>query len=83
MLTREQQGREAMFWKAEANQERLPWYRAKNYKGKMSEKQKCSLDAVRLQNKHPAATYADLRPEVQNYISSLEIEVYDAKQQEL
>jgi hypothetical protein len=76
-------GRDDMFWRKKAANEPLPWYRAKNYKGKMTEKQKRLLDTIRFQRSHPAATYEGLLPEVQNYINRLELEVYDAKQQSL
>jgi hypothetical protein len=36
-----------------------------------------------MQEKHPAGDYDSLPEEVQRYISSLEIEVYDNKQQTL
>ncbi|MET3523739.1 hypothetical protein [Mesorhizobium abyssinicae] len=35
-----------------------------------------------MQDRHPAARYEDLPEEVQNYISNLQLEVYDLKQQE-
>lgn len=69
-----------MFWHKKVEQELLPWYRAKYYKGKMTEKQKRLLDAIRFQDTHPAATYEGLLPEVQSYIGRLELEAYDEKQ---
>jgi hypothetical protein len=39
-------GRDDMFWRKKAANEPLPWYRAKNYKGKMTEKQKRLLPEV-------------------------------------
>jgi hypothetical protein len=38
------------------------------------------LDAFRLEEDHPSASYETLPEEVQNYINSLEIQIYDAKQ---
>lgn len=55
----------------------LPWYRAPGYKGKMREVDKCKLDAIRMQPKHPAATSDDLPEEAQAYINRLECEIYD------
>jgi hypothetical protein len=63
--------------------EHLPWYRARNYKGNLTEIEKRQLDSFRMQEKHPAGDYDSLPEEVQRYISSLEIEVYDNKQQTL
>lgn len=59
------------------------WYRAKTYKGKMTERQKRHLDAVRLQDQHPATSFAMLPEDVQNYISRIELELFDAKKSEI
>jgi hypothetical protein len=67
-------------WKRKGNGERLPWYRASDYKGNLTEDQKRQLDAFRMQPKHPAASYDDLPEEVQNYINGIELELYDHKQ---
>ena len=61
----------------------LPWYRRPDYRGKMSEADKRRLDAIRDQEPHPAVTYDQLPEEAKNYISELEVEAYDAKQQSL
>jgi len=58
----------------------LPWYRARNYKGNMTEAEKRQLDAFRAQPKHPAMRMEDLPDEVKNYISKIELELYDSKQ---
>jgi hypothetical protein len=72
-----------MFGRKRATEEPLPWYRNKNYRGALRERDKRVLDSIRLQEKHPAATYASLPKEVQNYITRLECDVYDAKQSAL
>ena len=60
--------------------EHLPWYRARNYKGDLTETEKRQLDAFRKQPKHPAAEEDDLPEEVRNYIGKIELELYDRKQ---
>lgn len=70
-----------MWWKRNQNSEWLPWYRVPGFKGKVSEAQKRQLDAFRMQERHPAASYQDLPEEVQSYISRLELENYDFKQE--
>ena len=72
-----------MFAKRKRKAEWLPWYRARNYKGNLTEEQKRQLDAFRMQPKHPAAQEDDLPEEVQNYINRIECELYDHKQQGL
>lgn len=69
-----------MFDRNRSTDEPLPWYRNKNYKGGLRERDKRVLDSIRLQEKHPAATYASLPEEVQNYITRLECDLYSAKQ---
>jgi hypothetical protein len=64
-------------WKAEW----LPWYRARNYKGNLTEVEKRQLDAFRAQPTHPATLSSDLPEEVQRYITRVELELYDAKQE--
>ena len=39
------------------------------------------LDAFRTQPKHPAATFDDLPEEVQTYLSGIQLELYDKKQE--
>jgi hypothetical protein len=63
-------------------QEWLPWYRARDYKGNLSEAEKRQLDAFRTQPTHPAARLDQLPEEVQEYIGRIELELYDHKQQE-
>jgi hypothetical protein len=58
----------------------LPWYRARNYKGDLTEEEKRQLDAFRMQPTHPAARLDDLPEEVRNYIGRIELELYDKKQ---
>jgi hypothetical protein len=67
--------------KRNAKQEWLPWYRARGYKGNLSEARKRQLDAFRSQPKHPAATCADLPREAQMLISGLEIDLSDRKKE--
>ena len=74
---------EKMFWrKKREKKEPLPWYRAPNYKGNLTEDEKRELDLFRYRAerhgvKHPAASYDDLPEEVGSYISKLQIERYD------
>ena len=70
-----------MFGRKKKPVERVPWYREKKYKGNMTEKEKRQLDSFRMQERHPADH--DLPEEVERYISNLEMEVYDNKQQAL
>jgi hypothetical protein len=56
--------------------ETLPWYRQKNYKGRLSEHEKRILDSFRLQDQHPSASYDDLPTEVKHYINNLEHELH-------
>ena len=67
--------------KHKAKPEWLPWYRARNYKGNLTEAQKRQLDGFRAQPKHPATQEEDLPEEVQNYIGRIELELYDNKKQ--
>jgi hypothetical protein len=59
----------------------VPWYRARKYKGNLTEAEKRQLDAFRTQPKHPAAAFDDLPEEVQAYLSGIEGELYDKKQE--
>jgi exonuclease I len=68
-------------WKRKRKAEWLPWYRARNYKGDLTEAEKRQLDAFRMQPKHPAAQEDDLPEEVQSYIGRIEMELYDKKQE--
>lgn len=61
--------------------ERIPWYRAKGYKGKMTEDNKRKLDAFRMLEKHPATDPYDLPEDAQTYINSIEFELIDIKRQ--
>ena len=61
----------------------LPWYRAPDYKGKMTEAEKQSLNSFRAQEKHPTATSDDLPEEGQLYISRLELDLSHRKQDKL
>lgn len=58
----------------------VPWYRAKDYKGTLTEAQKRQLDAFRSLPKHPATMADDLPDDVRAYVSGLEFQVYDLKQ---
>jgi hypothetical protein len=48
--------------------ERLPWYRARDYKGDLTENEKRQLDSFRMRREHPAASYDTLPGEVKVYI---------------
>jgi hypothetical protein len=72
-----------MFRRKKKQPEHLPWYRARNYKGNLTEAEKRQLDFFRMQEKHPAADYDRLPEEVKRYIGSLEMELYDKKQEAL
>jgi hypothetical protein len=67
--------------------EPLPWYRARNYNGNLTEAEKRELDSFRHRESegagHPSANYDDLLEEVQSYLSKLEIERYDLIQETL
>ena len=69
-----------MFRRKKKPTERLPWYRERNFKGNLTENEKRQLNSFRMRESHPAATNGSLPEEVQRYISSLEMEVYDRKQ---
>jgi hypothetical protein len=66
-------------WKRKA--EWVPWYRARDYKGDLTEAEKRQLDAFRMQPKHPASSEEELPEEVQSYIGRIEMELYDKKQE--
>lgn len=70
-----------MWWKRKQNTEWLPWYRVPGFKGQVSEVEKRKLDAFRMLDRHPAASYQDLPEEVQTYISRLTVEIYNFKQE--
>jgi hypothetical protein len=61
----------------------VPWYRAHDYEGNLTEAEKRQLDSFRVQPKHPAAQYDELPEEVQSYINRIECELYDKKQSSL
>ena len=73
-----------MFWRNKRQEEQIPWYRQRGYKGNLTEDEKRELDSLRWLaqqpgGKHPAAEYSDLPEEVQSYISKLEIELHDER----
>jgi hypothetical protein len=65
--------------KHKAKPEWLPWYRARDYKGNLTEAEKRQLDAFRAQPKHPATRFEDLPEEVRNYVVRIELELHDIK----
>ena len=73
--------RDEPMWKRKRNEEWLPWYRAPDYKGNLTEAEKRQLDAFRMQEKHPAAAFEDLPEEVQYYIGLMEVELNEKKQE--
>lgn len=60
----------------------IPWYRRQDYKGDLSEKEKRILDSFHSEAKHPAAPYESLPDEVQEYINSLEFELFQNNKDE-
>lgn len=58
----------------------LPWYRDRSYSGPFTEAEKRQLDSFRTLPKHPAADVDDPPQEVREYISLLEMQLYDEKQ---
>ena len=70
-----------MFRRRREKQEWVPWYRRKDYKGDLTEATKRELDAFRMQDKHPATLFGDLPEEVQRYINTIEMHIYDFKQE--
>jgi hypothetical protein len=65
-----------------SSSERLPWYRAPDYSGNLTEAEKRELHAFRMQARHPAYQYGDLPEHVESYIARLEIEAYDLSRSE-
>jgi hypothetical protein len=61
----------------------LPWYRRKEYRGNLTEKEKRHLDSFRRGNKHPATALEDLPDEVQAYLGELELAVHDKTQEKI
>lgn len=59
----------------------VPWYRKSTYTGKLAERTKRHLDAIRDNPPHPATSYQKLPEEVQSYINELELKDYDNKQE--
>jgi hypothetical protein len=77
-----------MFGRKKKKKEPLPWYRARKYKGNLTEDEKRELDSFRHREKaqaikHPAATYDDLPEGDGSYISKIQIEQYDQIQERL
>ena len=68
-------------WKRKRKAEWLPWYRAHDYTGNLTEKEKRLLDAFRAQPTHPSANFEQLPEEVQRYVNRIEMELYDQKQE--
>ena len=67
--------------KRKPKSECVPWYRARGYKGNLTETEKRKFDSMRMRPKHPAASWDDLPEEVQNYLSMTDLELYDMKQE--
>jgi hypothetical protein len=70
-----------MFGRKRKRSERLPWYRQRGYKGKLTESEKRGLDAFREQPTHPATRLGDLPEDVQAYINRLEFDLHDKKEE--
>jgi LPXTG-motif cell wall-anchored protein len=69
--------------KRKRKKEWLPWYRARDYKGDLTEAEKRQLDAFRTQPTHPAARLDQLPEEVRDYIREIDLELYERKEQEV
>ena len=72
-----------MFGRKKRPAECLPWYRARDYKGDLTENEKRQLNSFRMRREHPAASYDTLPGEVKVYIGELTLEVYDRSQERL
>jgi hypothetical protein len=72
-----------MFGRKKKPAECLPWYRARDYKGDLTENEKRQLDSFRMRREHPAARYDTLPREVKLYLGELTLEVYDRRQERL
>ena len=68
-------------WRQRKSTERPPWYRAQDYKGRLTEAEKRELDAFRARPRHPAFDYGDLPEHVEMYISGLEVEADELRQE--
>jgi hypothetical protein len=72
-----------MFWRKKKNQEdRMPWYRRRDYKGNLTEDEKRELDHFRWLAQQPGGKHPadhDLPEEVNDYISKLKIELHDER----
>ena len=72
-----------MFWRKKKNREdRVPWYRRRDYKGNLTENEKRELDHFRWLAQHPGGKHpadSDLPEEVSLYISKLQIELHDER----
>ena len=64
----------------QSSSERLPWYRAPDYSGNLTEAEKGELDAFRMQAHHPASE-PELPEHVELCITGLQLDVYDLKQE--
>jgi exonuclease I len=68
-----------MFGRKKKRKEPLPWYRARNYKGTLTETEKRELDSFRHRESegggHPSASYDDLPEEAQSYSARLRLSV--------
>ena len=76
-----------MFRRQKVRREGLPWYRAPNYKGSLTEAEKRELDSFRLQESQGgadrSANCGELPDEVQSYLSKIWVERYDQIQEAL
>ena len=70
-----------MLGRRKMSAEAVPWYRDPKYKGTLTEDEKKKLDAFRSGPRHPSTRYGDLPDEVQRYITGLEFQIYDLKQE--
>jgi len=67
-------------WRRRKSGERPPWYRARDYKGNLTEAEKSKLDGFRARPRHPAFEYGELPEHVELYISGLEVEADELRQ---
>jgi len=61
--------------------EHLPWYRAKNYRGDLTEREKQLLDDLRSRGDEQATKSDELPADVQGYIKHLEFELEEKRRQ--
>ena len=72
-----------MFWRKKNQEDQIPWYRRRDYKGDLTEDEKRELDHFRWLAQQPGGKHPadhDLPEEVIDYISKLKVELHDARE---